>query len=360
MKSAAHPLAHGQRPGLGRERAWYTFLLANALALGGLFVVAITSLLWKGGAKATFLTWYPTPLSGVPGEQGMRVLLGLCFYGALAWAIFRGWPGRTSWSAGRQRSLQIGLALTVVAAALSLNDHLPRFLLMMPKEGSAGGGVGPLLWNTITAAVVSGVVTLPIGVGAAIYLRYYARPSATLSALRVALDTLASLPSIVYGLFGFLIFVVQLRAGYSILAGALVLGLLNLPLVVSVSEESLASVPRTLEEASLALGATTAQTIFRVSLPVAWNGILSALVLSTGRVFAESAPLIMTAGTTVSRVQAYAWDPSRGGATLAVHLWYVNNVGLSPDRAEVSAATAAVLVLLIALTNTLAERLRHR
>ena len=107
----------------------------------------------------------------------------------------------------------------------------------------------------------------------------------------------------------------------------------------------------------MALGATRVQTTIWVTLPYAWPGILSALVLSIGRVFAESAPLIMTAGTTISRASAYSLDPFRGGETLAVHLWYVNSAGLSPDRADVSAGTAAVLVVLVALTNVLASRL---
>ena len=174
----------------------------------------------------------------------------------------------------------------------------------------------------------------------------------------MALDTLASLPSIVYGLFGFLVFVVQMKAGYSLFAGAFVLALLNLPLVVGIAEESLHAVPRELDEASLALGATAGADGLRVTLPYAWPGILSALVLSIGRVFAESAPLIMTAGTTISRSNAYSLDPFRGGETLAVHLWYVNSAGLAPDRADVSAGTAAVLVVLVALTNFVGVALR--
>jgi phosphate transport system permease protein len=173
----------------------------------------------------------------------------------------------------------------------------------------------------------------------------------------MALDTLASLPSIVYGLFGFLVFVVEMRLGYSLFAGAIVLAILNLPLMVGITEESLRAVPRELEEASLALGATQVQTALRVTVPYAWPGILSALVLTIGRVFAESAPLIMTAGTTISRGTAYSLDPFRGGETLAVHLWYVNSAGLAPDRAEVSAGTAAALVILILTTNVLASRL---
>jgi phosphate transport system permease protein len=244
-----------------------------------------------------------------------------------------------------------------LTGAIAFRDHLPRFLVSMPSETTAGGGVGPEIFNTIYFAVLSTLVTLPVGVGAAVYLARFARSPRYVSAVRTALDTLASLPSIVYGLFGFLVFVVEMKAGYSLFAGAFVLSLLNLPLVVGVAEESLRAVPRELEDASRALGATEAETVRHVTLPYAWPGILSALVLSIGRVFAESAPLIMTAGTTISQGNAYSLSPLRGGETLAVHLWYVNSAGLSPDKAAVSAGTAAVLVTLIVLTNVLAARL---
>jgi phosphate transport system permease protein len=250
----------------------------------------------------------------------------------------------------------MGVAAVAFVGALAARDHLPRFLIGLPSETTAGGGVGPEIFNTIYFAILSTAITLPIGVGAAVYLARFARSQRFVSAVRTALDTLASLPSIVYGLFGFLVFVVQMRAGYSLFAGAFVLALLNLPLVVGIAEESIIGVPRELDEASLALGATPIQTTIRITLPYAWPGILSALVLSIGRVFAESAPLIMTAGTTISRSSAYSLNPFRGGETLAVHLWYVNSAGLAPDKAEVSAGTAAVLVVLVGLTNVLAAR----
>ena len=243
------------------------------------------------------------------------------------------------------------------SAALFFRDHLPRFLIGLPSETHAGGGIGPEIFNTLYFAVLSTALTLPIGVGAAVYIARFAHARRFVATVRVALDTLASLPSIVYGLFGFLVFVVEMKVGYSLIAGAFVLALVNLPLVVGVAEEAIQAVPRELEDGSLALGATQVQTVLKVTLPYAWPGILSALVLSIGRVFAESAPLIMTAGTTISRSTAYSLDPFRGGETLAVHLWYVNSAGLSPDKAEVSAGTAAVLVILVALTNVAAARL---
>ena len=284
----------------------------------------------------------------------MRLAVGIVLFGGVAWAMAR----LLDWKLGRRDRMVWGIAFAgALCAAVAFRDHLPRFLISLPSETRAGGGVGPQIFNTLYFAVISTLITLPIGVGAAVYMARFSRSKGFLRALRVALDTLASLPSVVYGLFGFLVFVVEMRAGYSLFAGAFVLSLLNLPLVVGVAEESISAVPRELEDASLALGASQVDTVFRVTLPYAWPGIMSALVLSIGRVFAESAPLVMTAGTTVSRADAYSLDPFRGGETLAVHLWYVNSSGLSPDRAEVSAGTAAVLVLLILFTNIVAARI---
>jgi phosphate transport system permease protein len=314
----------------------------------------------RGATKIASFTSYATPSNGIENEGVVRFLMGGMVFGALAWAalvLVRELASRFArWPVAVNRAGHVAVVAVAVVGAVLARDHLPRFLIAMPSETTAGGGVGPELFNTVYFAVLSTAITLPIGVGAAVYLARFARSDRFVGVVRTALDTLASLPSIVYGLFGFLVFVVQMKAGYSLFAGAFVLALLNLPLVVGITEESLRSVPRELDDASLALGATPVQTTLRVTLPYAWPGILSALVLSLGRVFAESAPLIMTAGTTVSRANAYSLNPFRGGETLAVHLWYVNSAGLSPDRAEVSAGTAAVLVVLVGLTNVLAAR----
>ncbi|HEX7664306.1 MAG TPA: phosphate ABC transporter permease PstA, partial [Polyangiaceae bacterium] len=327
--------------------------------LAGAYVTMFGFLVVRGGGKIASFTSNATPLSGVEGEEGMRVLLALAVFGGLAASVraivHAIW--RRSEIVPRTLWIERGIvALVTVLGAALFRDHLPRFLLSLPSETRAGGGIGPEIFNTVYFAVLSTLVTLPLGVGAAIYLAKFARAKRFVAVTRVALGTLASLPSIVYGLFGFLLFVVAMKAGYSLFAGAFVLALLNLPLVVGVAEQSLRAVPRELEDASLALGATEVETVLRVTLPVAWPGIVSALVLSVGRVFAESAPLIMTAGTTISRSNAYSLNPLRGGETLAVHLWYVNSAGLSPDKADVSAGTAAILVVLVVVANWLAAR----
>lgn len=362
MSAVSPPsLARMTRAGSTRETVLRRFLAGGAIVLATLYGAGLLFLLVRGGAKLASFTAYAMPLAGLDGELEMRFVVGLVFFGALGWALFsiaRAFLGDRLASGSRaSRSATWALvALTLVATVL-FQSHLPRFLVTLPSETTAGGGIGPEIFNTIYCAIMSTAITLPLGVGAAVYIARFARSPRFVRVLRTALDTLASLPSIVYGLFGFLVFVVFMKQGYSLLAGAFVLALLNLPLVVGVTEESLRAVPRELEEASLALGATQVQTVARVTIPYAWPGVLSALVLSVGRVFAESAPLIMTAGTTVSRASAYSLNPLRGGETLAVHLWYVNSAGLSPDRADVSAGTAAVLVVLIALTNVLAARL---
>lgn len=355
-------LRRGMRRGRLAEEIAGRVLATLAIAMAALYAGGLLYLVARGGSKLVAFTTFATPLSDVDGEDVMRFVLALGIFGGLAWlagAVVRKVAERVRGEPSKRldRVTQLVTVGMAVLLALTLRAHLPRFLIGLPSETRAGGGIGPEIFNTLYFAVLSTLVTLPIGVGAALYMARFAKQRRFVAVLRTALDTLASLPSIVYGLFGFLVFVVQMRMGYSLFAGAFVLAILNLPLVVGVTEESLRAVPRELEEASLALGATPVQTALRISVPYAWPGILSAVVLSIGRVFAESAPLIMTAGTTISRGTAYSLDPFRGGETLAVHLWYVNSAGLAPDRAEVSAGTAAMLVVLILLTNVLAARL---
>lgn len=355
------PLGKRMREGSSREAVLKRVLATASIGLAALYGAGLLFLLVRGGAKLIVFTAYAMPLNEIDGEGAMRFIVALALFGAIGWTLLslvRLVAGERLASGTRNSRIASWTltGLTFVAALVS-RDHLPRFLVNLPSETQAGGGIGPEIFNTVYCAVMSTAITLPLGVGAAVYVARFAKSPRFVKVLRTALDTLASLPSIVYGLFGFLVFVVFMKQGYSLLAGAFVLALLNLPLVVGVTEESLRAVPRELEEASLALGATQVQTVIRVTIPYAWPGVLSALVLSVGRVFAESAPLIMTAGTTISRANAYSLNPLRGGETLSVHLWYVNSAGLSPDRVEVSAGTAAALVVLIALTNVLAGRL---
>jgi phosphate transport system permease protein len=344
------------------ERVLYGALAVLAAIVLAPYVVGIVYLLAAGAMRAGAFSQYAVPLQGVSGETGYRLLLSACLGFALGYLL--GLAPRALFARGKAPRPRLAKALPRVLGllgaltfALLLRDHMPRFLLTLPSETKAGGGVGPELFNSVLLAALSTLLSAPIGVGAALYLARFARAKRFVTLARAALDTLASLPSIIYGLFGFLLFVVMMNKGYSLFAGACSLALLNLPIMVAVSEESLRNVPRDLEDASLALGTSKVRTALFVSLPYAWPGILSAIVLSIGRVFAESAPLIMTAGTTVSRATAYSTDPMRGGESLAVHLWYVNSAGLAPDRDAVSAGTATVLLVLVIAVNAIATRL---
>jgi phosphate transport system permease protein len=226
------------------------------------------------------------------------------------------------------------------------------FMTGMSSDIRAGGGVGPQLFNSFYILFLSMAFSLPVAVGAGIYLAEYAGPGRLTDLVRLSTESLATVPSIVLGLFGMIIFVNMLGLGFSIIGGALTLSLLNLPVLVRVTEEAVRTVPAQYREASLALGATKWQTIRRVVLPAALPGIITGITLTAGRAMGESAILIFTAGTTVSR-QLPDPNPLAAGETLAVHMWYVMAVGLVPDRMAIANGTGALLIITILIFNLL-------
>lgn len=190
--------------------------------------------------------------------------------------------------------------------------------------------------------------------------------------IRTCIEVLASLPSIVVGLFGLLVFVQLTGWSYSILGGALALTVFNLPVMVRVVEDSITSVPREQKEASLALGITHWDTVKTIILPAAFPGILTGIILSAGRVFGEAAALLFTSGVTTPRLDWMNINPFsetsplnvfRPAETLAVHIWKVNTQGLIPDAREVADGAALVLIIAVLLFNLLARvlgRFVHR
>ena len=227
-----------------------------------------------------------------------------------------------------------------------------EFITGMPSDIRAGGGVGPQLFNSFYILFLSLLCSVPLAIGAGIYLAEYAGNNRWTDAIRLSTESLATVPSIVLGLFGMIIFVNFLGFGISILAGALTLTLLNIPVIVRVTEESIRTVPDHYREASLALGATKWQTIWRVVLPNALPGIITGITLTSGRAMGETAILIFTAGTTVSRTIGDI-DPFAAGETLAVHMWYVMALGLVPDRLDIANGVGALLILTILIFNFL-------
>ncbi len=253
------------------------------------------------------------------------------------------------WAAG---ILILGILVTFLSYMLikglpALSYH---FITGMPSDIRAGGGVGPQFFNSFYILALSMAFAIPLALGAGIYLAEYASNNRLTDLIRLSTESLATVPSIVLGLFGMIIFVNTLGMGFSIIGGALTLMLLNIPVLVRVTEEALRTVPNQYREASLALGASKWQTIWRVILPNALPGIITGITLTAGRAMGETAILIFTAGTTVSRTVP-DFDVTAAGETLAVHMWYVMAVGLVPDRLDIANGIGALLIITILIFN---------
>lgn len=246
------------------------------------------------------------------------------------------------------------LGILVAFLSYMLVQGLPalsyHFITGMPSDIRAGGGVGPQFFNSFYILGLSMLFAIPIAVGAGIYLAEYAGNNRLTDLIRLSTESLATVPSIVLGLFGMIIFVNTLGLGFSIIGGALTLMLLNIPVLVRVTEEAIRTVPDQYREASLALGATKWQTIWRVILPNALPGIITGITLTAGRAMGETAILIFTAGTTVSRTVP-DFSLTAAGETLAVHMWYVMAVGLVPDRLDIANGIGALLIITILIFN---------
>lgn len=230
------------------------------------------------------------------------------------------------------------------------------FLTKPAQVIRAGGGIGPQLFNSFYLLFLSMAFTVPIGVLGGIYLAEYAKNNKLTEAIRLSIETLNSLPSIVVGLFGLLVFVNMTGWGYSLISGALALTVINLPFMVRITEESIHGVPDSLREGSLALGANYWETILKVVLPGAFPGLLSGAIITSGRVFGEAAALLFTAGMSSPALDFTQWNifhaasplnPFRPAETLAVHIWKVNTEGLIPDLRRVADGSAAVLILVV-------------
>ena len=213
--------------------------------------------------------------------------------------------------------------------------------------GSAGESLLPMIVATSWTVVVSLAFSLPVGVMTAIYLNEYAVKSRINRILRLAVDTLAGIPSIIYGLFGLLLFCRVLNLGQSIIAGGLTLSIMVLPVIIRTTEEALKTVPDTYREGSFSLGATKFQTIIHAVLPPALPGILTAAILAVGRVVGESAPVLFTIGI-AKHLPKTIFEPGR---TLTIHLYYLTKEAINPDDFAQAFTAAAVLIILILIIN---------
>ncbi|EGC69226.1 phosphate ABC transporter, permease protein PstA [Enterococcus casseliflavus ATCC 12755] len=235
-----------------------------------------------------------------------------------------------------------------------------EFLTSSSKAYQEGGGIGIQLFNSLYLLLVTIIISFPISLGAGIYLSEYAKKNWLTDIIRTSIEILSSLPSVVVGLFGFLVFVIQFGYGFSIISGALALTFFNLPLLTRNVEESLQAIHYTQREAGLSLGLSRWETVTRIIVPEATPGILTGVILSSGRIFGEAAALIYTAGQSAPALDFTNWNPLsvsspiglfRQAETLAVHIWKINTEGTMPDGAQVSAGASAVLIIAVLLFN---------
>lgn len=224
------------------------------------------------------------------------------------------------------------------------------FLFGLPEEMDAGGGIGPVLFNSFYILFLSLAISVPIGVGAGIYLAEYAPHNRFTDILRMCVETLSSVPSIVFGLLGLAIFAEYFQVGLTILGGAVSLAFLNLPMLARVTEEAVRAVPKEYAQASYAVGATKFQVLRTIVIPVAMQAIITGVCLVAGRAFGESAVILLTAGLSTS---GEMWDFNlfSPGETLAVHLWYVQSEAIVEDASSIADKSAAVLVFVVLFIN---------
>ncbi len=212
--------------------------------------------------------------------------------------------------------------------------------------------------TTVEMIVISLIIAVPVGVFCAIYLHEYAkRGNKAVKVIRLAVDTLAGIPSIVYGLFGMIFFVNILGLRASVLSGVLTISIMILPVIISSSEEAIKSVPDMYREGSLGLGATRLRTVFSIVLPTAMPGILSGVILAIGRIVGETAALIFTSGTNV--LENPTLDLMASQRTLAIHMYMLASEGL-PYSKDMAFATGAILIIIVFIVNFAATKLAGR
>jgi phosphate transport system permease protein len=255
-----------------------------------------------------------------------------------------------------------GLALLIVVTFLVAKGYRAitwTFLTQPPMDSMTKGGILPCIIGTLCLSLGSMLIALPIGVASAIYLHEYARPGRVLRLIRLGINNLAGVPSVVFGLFGLAFFVVYMKMGTSLLAGSLTLGALTLPVIIGSAEEALRAVPGTYREASLGLGATKWQTIWRVVLPAALPGILTGAILGVGRAAGETAPIMFTA--------AVFFTPSLPSSlfdevmALPYHIYVLATAGTEIEKTRhLQYGTALVLIVLVLGLNLIAIIYRAR
>lgn len=220
-------------------------------------------------------------------------------------------------------------------------------------------GIGNQFFNTVYLVILSLLISSPIGIMSGVYMAEYAKEGPLLKGIRVAIETLSSLPSIIVGLFGYLVFIIMVGTSWNLFSGALAVSILSLPLLTSTTYDALKSLPKGLKEGSLALGATRFETVWKVLLPASVRPIVTGIILAAGRGFGEAAALLYTAGMSTD-ISWSEWDitsplcpfnPFRPGETLSLQVWSARTEGLgaAQDTAAVASAILLVMVFLFSI-----------
>ncbi len=242
-------------------------------------------------------------------------------------------------------------------------DFYPELLTFTSK------GIGNQFFNTIYLVFLSLVISVPLGVAAGIYMAEYSKDGKFLTFLRICIESLSSLPSIVVGLFGYLVFILMTGAKWNLMAGALAVSILSLPLITTTTEDAIRSLPKGFKEGSMALGASQWRTISKVLLPACLPRIATGIILAAGRGFGEAAALLYTAGQSTI-INWSNWDitsptcplnPFRPGETLSLHIWGMRTEGsLNPNASAIANFSAAVLVIMVLAFSLLARVITRR
>jgi len=234
-----------------------------------------------------------------------------------------------------------------------------EFITQVPRKAMTAGGVAPAIVGTFYLTLGAMVFSIPLGLACAIYLSEYSPQGFVVNIIRISINNLAGVPSVVFGLFGLAIFVKFFGFGVSILSGSLTLGIMVLPSIISAAQEALMAVPQSYREASLALGATLWETIRKVVLPSALPGILTGVILSIGRVAGETAPILFTAATFYTR--GYPDSVFSEVMALPYHIYALMTEGVHPEeQTRIAYGCALILLILVLSMSTLAIILRQR
>ncbi len=254
-----------------------------------------------------------------------------------------------------QALFTVGILVLIIAIIFIKGARYvtPEFIFTFPEDMGRIGGIFPSIVSTIFLGLLSIAFATPLGVGTAIFLTEYTKESAFTRAIRFGVESLAGIPSIIYGLFGFIFFVIKLKMGWSLLSGTLTVAIMVLPTIIRTSEEAIKAVPKNLRMVSFSLGATKWETVTRVIIPSAAPGILTGIMLSIGRAVSETAAVIFTMGSSL-RLPTSVMD---SGRTMAVHFYILAREGISMEKAY---ATALVLVCSILIINVIAYYIMHK